>query len=63
MIVGTGGINHGSAKVISPNTAVYNNTDWGAIFLTLHANSVDWQFVNEGGQTLDSGTRSCTQRP
>ena len=63
MIVGTGGINHGSAKVISPNTAVYNNTNWGAIFLTLNATSVDWQFVNEGGQTVDSGTRSCTPRP
>lgn len=63
MIVGTGGINHGSAKVISPNTAVYDNHDWGVIFLTLNATSVDWQFVNEGGQTVDSGTRSCTPRP
>ena len=63
MIVGTGGINHGSAKVISPNTAVYNNQNWGAIFLTLNSSSVDWQFVNEAGQTMDSGTRSCTPQP
>ena len=63
MIVGTGGINHGSAKVISPNTAVYNNQNWGAMFLTLNSTSVDWQFVNEAGQTVDSGTRSCTPRP
>jgi hypothetical protein len=63
IIVGTGGINHGSAKVISPNTAVYNNTTWGAIFLTLHATSVEWQFVGENGATVDSGTRSCTPRP
>ena len=64
MIVGTGGINHGSAKVISPNTAVYNNESWGAIFLTSAPRLPShWQFVNEAGQTVDSGTRSCTPRP
>jgi hypothetical protein len=63
IIVGTGGVNHGSAKYIAPNTAVYDNHDWGVILLTLNATSVDWQFVSEGGQTLDSGTRSCTPRP
>ena len=26
IIVGTGGVNHGSASFISPNTAVYDNT-------------------------------------
>jgi hypothetical protein len=63
VIVGTGGINHGSAKYISPNTAVYNNTTWGAMFLTFHSTSVDWAFVSESGVTVDSGTRSCTPRP
>jgi hypothetical protein len=33
------------------------------MFLTLNSTSVDWQFVNEAGQTVDSGTRSCTPRP
>jgi Fibronectin type III domain/Iron/zinc purple acid phosphatase-like protein C len=63
IIVGTGGVNHGSAANISPNTVVYDNTHWGATFFTLNASSVDWQFVSEGGQTLDSGTRSCTPQP
>ncbi len=63
IIVGTGGVNHGSASFISPNTAVYDNTHFGAIFLTLNATSVDWQFMSDSGQTVDSGTRSCTPRP
>ena len=60
IIAGTGGVNHGTAKVISPNTAFYDHTHFGVTFVTLHPTSFAWQFVSDTGQVIDSGSRACT---
>lgn len=63
IISGTGGVSHGTAKVISPNTAFYDHTHFGVTFVTLHPTSFAWQFVSDTGQVLDSGSHACTPTP
>ncbi len=62
IIAGTGGVGLGSAKVIAPTTARYDNTHFGVLFVTLHAGSFGWQFISTGGTVLDSGSAPCIPR-
>jgi fibronectin type 3 domain-containing protein len=56
-IVGTGGIGHRSFGTVRSTSEVRDNTSFGVLKLTLHANSYDWQFVPTPGSTLaDSGS-------
>ncbi|MGH2596511.1 MAG: metallophosphoesterase family protein [Actinomycetota bacterium] len=66
MIVGTGGASQGTPKVISPNVGAWERGSFGVQFLTLHATSYDWQFVETNGTTqtvFDSGSAPCTPVP
>ena len=66
MIVGTGGASQGNPKVISPNVGAWERGSYGIQFLTLHATSYDWQFVETNGTTqtvFDSGSAPCTPVP
>lgn len=59
-IVGTGGANHTSIATVQPNSEVRNADTFGALKLTLHADSYDWLFVPVAGKTFtDSGTTLC----
>jgi acid phosphatase type 7 len=59
-IVGTGGADHTSIATVAANSIVRNASTYGVIKLTLHASSIDWQFVPEAGKTFtDSGTQVC----
>jgi acid phosphatase type 7 len=62
IIVGTGGVGLGSAKVIASTTAHYDNTHFGVLFVTLRAASFDWQFTSIDGVARDSGSAPCTPR-
>jgi hypothetical protein len=63
-VVGTGGKNHyGIAAphaAAHPNSQVRNDSTFGVLELTLHANSYDWKFVPIAGEAFtDSGTQRC----
>ncbi len=59
-IVGTGGANHTSIVSVAPNSEVRNADTFGALELTLHPTSYDWNFVPEAGKTFtDSGSTAC----
>ena len=59
-IVGTGGRGLYAFTSTQPNSQVRNNTTWGVLKLTLHANSYDWQFIPIAGQNFtDSGRADC----
>jgi fibronectin type 3 domain-containing protein len=59
-VVGTGGQEHEPFISQAPNSQVFNADTFGALKLTLHSTSYDWQFVPEAGGTFtDSGTSSC----
>jgi hypothetical protein len=59
-IVGTGGQEHEPFISQAPNSEVFNSDTFGALKLTLHSASYNWQFVPEAGGTFtDSGTASC----
>lgn len=53
----------GGADLVSgtsgTNTAKQINNNYGILFLTLHATSYDFKFINLNNQVLDSGTNSC----
>ncbi len=60
---GTGGKNHTS--VASPpalNSAFASAAYFGALKLTLHAASYDWDFVDDSGASRDAGTTACHLR-
>jgi hypothetical protein len=60
IIVGSGGIGHGSTTTFAPNSEVYNGNTFGVIKLTLKSDRYDWQFVPEAGKTFtDSGSTLC----
>ena len=60
LVVGTGGRSVYGAGTPIANSEVLNNSTFGALKLTLHANSYDWQFVPIAGQTFtDSGSGAC----
>ncbi len=59
-IVGTGGAGGGSWVATQPNSEVHAVSALGAIKLTLHTTSYDWQFIPTAGTTFtDSGNESC----
>jgi hypothetical protein len=59
-VVGTGGIELTPFRTIRPNSEVRNNTAWGVLRFTLHADRYDWQFMPVAGQTFtDSGNQAC----
>ena len=59
-VVGSGGANHTSIAAAAANSELSNTDTFGVLKLTLHANSYDWKFVPEAGETFtDSGTGAC----
>src|SRR6266508_1462946 len=59
-VVGTGGKGLYDWGTVQPSSEVRENTTYGVLKLTLHANSYDWQFVPEAGKTFtDTGTTAC----
>ncbi len=59
-VVGTGGADHTSITSIAKNSEIRDAATFGALKVTLHASSYDWQFVPEpGGTFTDSGNQAC----
>ena len=59
-IVGTGGRNVYGFGTIEANSQVRNGTTFGALKMTLHPGSYDWQFLPIAGSSFtDSGTTFC----
>jgi hypothetical protein len=58
-VVGTGGKNHGSFRVIRANSQV-RAAPFGVLELTLHPRSYNWRFVSIAGSAFtDSGSSQC----
>jgi fibronectin type 3 domain-containing protein len=63
-VVGTGGEDFQGAGPLVANSKIFNNTTFGALKLTLHANSYDYQFIPAAGYSLsDSGSGTCHAAP
>jgi hypothetical protein len=45
------------------NSELRDNTQYGVIKLVLHANGYGWTFVNDAGETRDSGSAGCHGNP
>lgn len=58
-VSGAGGKNHYSGGSTNSKSDFRNTTDYGMLFLTLHSNSADYEWVTENGVTKDSGTITC----
>jgi len=59
-VVGTGGASHYGFGSALSSSEVRNSSTYGALKLTLNANSYDWQFVPIAGSTFtDSGSANC----
>lgn len=58
-VVGTAGVAMRSFSTIRANSQFRNNTNYGALKLTLHSSSYDWQFINTSGSIIDSGSTAC----
>ena len=58
-VVGTGGESHYRVDASRPNSEKIIPDTFGALFVTLHADSYDWQFEDTTGQTLDQGQADC----
>jgi hypothetical protein len=54
-VVGTGGANLVSFTGTAPNVAASDSTTYGALKLTLHSDSYDWQFQRAAGGTFTDG--------
>jgi len=65
LVSGAGGRGHSRiADPNEPNTIFRDNTHFGVLKLTLHAQSADYAFVGTGSAgTLDSGTVGCIVTP
>ena len=60
-VVGTGGVSHYTFGAPVANSEVRDNTSFGVLKLTLHAQSYDWQFVPVPGASFtDSGSTACS---
>lgn len=58
--VGTGGANSTDVHQVVPNSEMRNETTFGVLKMTLHADSYEWEFVPEKGRTFtDKGAASC----
>lgn len=59
-VVGTGGRDHYTfSKGVDPNSQFRDQTDYGALFLTLDPGGYSWQFRNVRGAVVDSGSDGC----
>jgi hypothetical protein len=59
-VVGTGGKNHTGVDASPiPNREAANDDTYGALVLTLHPRSYEWQFRSEAGAVVDSGSGNC----
>ncbi|MBV1853899.1 metallophosphoesterase family protein [Catellatospora tritici] len=59
-VVGTGGGGLYQFGTIQPNSEVRDNTTFGVIAFTLHADSYEWRFIPEKGKSFtDTGTGTC----
>ena len=70
IISGHGGYFSNPIVQLFPNSEVYDNTSYGALKLTLHSGSYDWQFMPiadgvepGGGSFTDSGSGNCHAAP
>jgi hypothetical protein len=70
IISGHGGYGSNSIVNLMPNSEVYDDTSYGALKLTLHSGSYDWQFMPiadnvepGGGSFTDSGSNNCHAAP
>ena len=62
-VVGTGGKSHDLFSWTAANSEVRNWTAYGALFLTLHPGSYDWDFEAIPGETFtDRGNGLCHGR-
>ena len=60
-VVGTGGTQHYPLNAPLANTQVQTTGTFGALKLTLHANSYEWRFLPQDGRTFtDTGTTDCS---
>ena len=61
-VVGTGGAVLRRIGTIQPNSEARNDTSYGVLKLTLHADRYDWEFIPIAGQTFrDSGSDLCVK--
>ncbi|NOT06641.1 MAG: alkaline phosphatase, partial [Gemmatimonadales bacterium] len=59
-VVGTGGKEHDGFSTIRANSELRDNTSFGVLKLTLHAESYDWKFESIPGDGLaDAGSAAC----
>jgi hypothetical protein len=58
-VVGSGGRNLYKYSTIKPNSVVHENTVFGVLKMTLHADSYDWEFLSVWGDFTDKGTGKC----
>ena len=59
-VVGTGGANHMTFRVIHPNSEVHQTTAFGFLELTLSDSAYAWKFISDTpGGLSDSGSGSC----
>jgi acid phosphatase type 7 len=58
-IIGTGGVGHYSNGPPKPGSTVRIATEFGYTRFQLFARGYSWDFINEKGQILDSGTAPC----
>jgi hypothetical protein len=70
IISGHGGYHSNPIYALMPNSQVYDDTSYGALKLTLHSGSYDWQFMPiadnvepGGGSFTDSGSGNCHAAP
>ena len=58
-VVGSGGHGLTGVNVSDPRLAAHNNTDYGALRLTLTGGRADYAFVSSSGNVIDSGSAGC----
>jgi hypothetical protein len=60
IVAGSGGESHYAVRSSDPRLAFSDDTDYGALRLTLQPRSATWAFVSESGRTLHTGSVSCS---
>ncbi len=61
--VGTGGRDLKGFFPVQANSEARLSEEFGVLKLELGQNSYVWEFISEGGQTLDGGTGQCHPKP
>jgi hypothetical protein len=59
-VVGTGGKSHYALATKPAELQASNASTFGVLKLTLHPTSYTWAYVTDAGNTLDTGTASCS---